>query len=311
MGNPLRDSAASPTCPASRGSTFLSQPLRTVVPMALPLPSSLSPTKLSSFTDCALAFRFSAVERLPEPPSAHLTRGTLVHAALERLFVLDADQRTRSAAEACLADAVDAISEDPEWVGLELDDQTAEALVADARNLIDNYFALEDPSSVTAVGLELKLEAEVNGVRLRGVIDRLDLVDGELVVTDYKTGKAPTARNERARLLGVHVYSMLVERVFGRRPARVQLLHLRDPVAVIAEPSERSALGLARRVEAVWQAVERACEREDFRPRPSALCDWCSFQRWCPSFGGDPARARIDLDIEARTARGEVPLIAV
>ena len=29
-----------------------------------------------------------------------------------------------------------------------------------------------------------------------------------------------------------------------------------------------------------------------FRPRPSALCSWCSFQEYCPSFGGDPARVR-------------------
>jgi putative RecB family exonuclease len=47
--------------------------------MALSPPTSLSPSKISTFTDCALAFRFSAIERLPEPPSAPATKGTLVH----------------------------------------------------------------------------------------------------------------------------------------------------------------------------------------------------------------------------------------
>ena len=42
---------------------------------------------------------------------------------------------------------------------------------------------------------------------------------------------------------------------------------------------------------AVWQAVERACITGDFRPRPSSLCATCPYQRWCPSFGGDPDRA--------------------
>jgi putative RecB family exonuclease len=37
--------------------------------------------------------------------------------------------------------------------------------------------------------------------------------------------------------------------------------------------------------------VERACASEDFRPHPSPLCNWCSFQDLCPAFGGDPARA--------------------
>jgi len=54
--------------------------------MALSPPRTLSPSKVSSFTSCPLAFRFSQIERLPEPPSPPAVKGTLVHAALERLF---------------------------------------------------------------------------------------------------------------------------------------------------------------------------------------------------------------------------------
>jgi putative RecB family exonuclease len=38
---------------------------------------------------------------------------------------------------------------------------------------------------------------------------------------------------------------------------------------------------------AVWAAVEKACQREDFRPKPGRLCSWCSFQAYCPAQGGD------------------------
>ena len=74
--------------------------------MAFPVPRSLSPSKVSSFTDCALAFRFSVIDRLPEPPSPAATRGTLVHAALERLHLLPPDDRTVDAALACLEEAL-------------------------------------------------------------------------------------------------------------------------------------------------------------------------------------------------------------
>ena len=57
--------------------------------MALEPPTGLSPSRVSSFKDCALAFRFSAIDHLPEPSSLPAVRGTLVHAALERLFDLD------------------------------------------------------------------------------------------------------------------------------------------------------------------------------------------------------------------------------
>ena len=50
--------------------------------MVLPLPTSLSPSKVASFKDCALAFRFANIDRLPEPPSPAATKGSLVHRAL-------------------------------------------------------------------------------------------------------------------------------------------------------------------------------------------------------------------------------------
>ncbi|HKY65302.1 MAG TPA: PD-(D/E)XK nuclease family protein [Acidimicrobiales bacterium] len=261
--------------------------------MAFELPRTLSPSKVSSFTDCALAFRFSAIDRLPEPPTVAATRGTLVHAALERLHRLEPAERTLDAALACLDDATTALTDDPEYVALGLDDEAAAAFRADAAELVRNDFMIEDPTSVRSIGLELKVEAEVDGIRLRGIIDRLELdADGELVVTDYKTGSAPTTQHERKRLSGVHIYSLLCEQLLGRRPRTVQLLYLRQPLAITTTPTDRSTRGTRRTLGAVWQAVERACEREDFRPQPSRLCDWCAFQSYCPSFGGDPAEAR-------------------
>jgi putative RecB family exonuclease len=260
--------------------------------MVLPLPSSLSPSKVSSFTDCALAFRFSAIDHLPEPPSLAATRGTLVHAALERLFTLDPPARTRAAADTCLDAALASLREHPEMAGLELDVEAEATFVAEARTLLDKYFLLEDPTRIAPIGLELMLEVELGGVRLRGIIDRLELdADGELVVTDYKTGRAPGERQEQQRLSGVAVYSLLCERLFGKRPARVQLLYLADPLAIIATPTDRSTRGVERKLGAVWTAIERACEREDFRPNPSRLCDFCGFKAYCPSFGGDVALA--------------------
>ena len=261
--------------------------------MAFPVPRSLSPSKVSSFTDCALAFRFSVIDRLPDPPTIATNRGTLVHAALERLHLLAPAERTPAAARACLDAAATELRTDPEYLSLGLDDEAAAAFRAEAAVLVDNYFRLEDPTRVRAIGLELKVEAEIDGIRLRGIIDRLELDDdGELVVTDYKTGGAPTTQHERKRLSGVHIYSLLCEQLLGRRPRSVQLLYLREPLALTTVPTDRSTRGTRRTLGAVWQAVERACEREDFRPQTSRLCDFCAYQAYCPSYGGDPDEGR-------------------
>ncbi len=261
--------------------------------MPLELPTSLSPSKVSSFTECALAFRFSAIDRLPDPPTVATVRGTLVHSSLERLMLLDPADRTVDAAITCLADARAALDDDAEWAELALDEAAETTFLTEADVLVRKYFEIEDPTTVTPMGLELRMEVELEGLTLRGIIDRLERdPDGGLVVTDYKSGRAPNQAYEQSRLGGVHFYAFLCERLLGERPARVQLLYLSDPVVITTVPSEQSIRQLERKVKAIWQAIERACERDDFRPKQSRLCNWCAYQAFCPAFGGDPDQAR-------------------
>src|SRR5207253_9760982 len=117
--------------------------------MALPLPTSLSPSKVASFKDCALAFRFSTIDRLPEPPSPWAAKGTLVHRALELLFWEEPQgRRTLPAALERLdrARAEVLASEEYAALGLEGDDEVE--FVAHAEELVRRYFELEDPNLV-------------------------------------------------------------------------------------------------------------------------------------------------------------------
>lgn len=260
--------------------------------MALPLPSSLSPSKVSSFKDCALAFRLSVIDKLPEQPSPYAAKGTLVHRALQLLmFEEEPAGRTRAAAEAKLLRAVPEILDGDEYAGLGLGREERDAFVADAGTLIDRYFELEDPTRLTVLGTELRMSVQLGSLKLSGIIDRLDRgPDGELVVTDYKTGRAPSESYEQSKLVGVHFYAFLCEQVLGRRPDRIQLLHLREPLVISAVPSEQSIRGMRLQTSAVWSAVESACRKEDFRPKPGRLCGSCSFHEFCPAVGGDLAR---------------------
>jgi putative RecB family exonuclease len=274
--------------------------------MALPLPTSLSPSKVSTFKDCALAFRFSAIDKLPEPPSMPAVKGTTVHRALELLFAEDPPGRTPERAQECLATALEEMRSLEEFGELGLADADEAAFAADASTMVSRYFDLEDPRTIQPVGLEMMLEADLGSLVVRGIIDRLEEdAAGELVVTDYKTGRAPSVIQEQSRLGGVHFYAFLCERVLGRRPAKVQLVYLgAQPQVITTIPSEQSIRGMEKKLTAIWGAVERACERDDFRPKQSALCNWCSFKQYCPAFGGDPLLAR---EVSLKRAEASAP----
>lgn len=264
-------------------------------------PTSLSPSRVDAFTTCPMAFRFSSIERLPEPPGVHTTKGSLVHRALELLFTHPAPDRDVELARVTFDRAWAEYLTSPDLLDLALGDDELESFRDHAWRLTERYFQLEDPRQVNAIGLELRLEAELGELSIRGIIDRLDLEpDGSLVITDYKSGKAPPPHFRQQRLVGVHLYSLLCERVLGRRPRQVRLLYLGSGEVIEAEPTEQSVRFAATRTTAVFKAVAQACSTGDFRPRPGPLCDGCSFRAWCPAFGGDPTRARDEVAVSLR-----------
>lgn len=263
-----------------------------------PVPTSLSPSRVEAFTSCPMAFRFASIEKLPEPPSIHATKGSMVHRVLELLFMRPAAERTEANAQPAYEQAMAEYRQDPEFTLLGLTDAESAAFFADAWSLVQAYFRMEDPTQIREIGLELRLEAQVGSLTLRGIIDRLELdAEGGLVVTDYKTGRTPSPQFQQKSLGGVHFYSLLCEQVLGRRPSSIRLMYLRTGETITATPSAQSVRFITTRTEAVWKAVERACVTDSFQPRTGALCNSCAFKPWCPAFGGDPSLAAVEAPI--------------
>ena len=253
---------------------------------------ALSPSRAADFKQCPLLYRFRTVDRLEAPPSPAAARGTLVHAVLEHLFELPAPERTPAAAADLLVPRWEAlVAERPELTSMIADSATLdeETWFADARALLDRWFELEDPTRLEPAERELYVEAEVDGLTLRGYVDRLDVApDGAMRVVDYKTGRAPRESFEGKALFQMKFYALVLWRQRGEIPRLLQLVYLGDGEIVRYVPDEADLLALERNVKALWAAIERAAQTGDWRPRTSRLCDWCDFRHLCPEWGGTP-----------------------
>jgi putative RecB family exonuclease len=256
-----------------------------------PLGPSLSPSRAGDFMTCPLLYRFRVVDRLPEPPSQAAARGTLVHAVLERLFDEPAAGRTPDAARGLLPAQWDRLlAEEPELAGMFDDDEQRTAWFDEARLMLDRYFTLEDPTRLEPAHREMSVQALLeSGLTLRGYIDRLDVArTGEVRIVDYKTGTAPREEYEARALFQMKFYAVALWRAGGAIPKMLQLIYLGNGEIVRYMPDEADLVATERKINALWQAIDRARSSGDWRPRPSRLCAWCSHQALCPAYGGTP-----------------------
>jgi len=252
---------------------------------------ALSPSRAGDFLACPLLYRFRTIDKLPEPPSVDAVRGTVVHKVLEDLFDLPAAERTVAQAHDLLA---------PAWAGLQETAPDTAALFGDAeelgrwlascRDVIERYFTLEDPTRLEPAERELYVEAVLESrLLLRGFIDRLDIAPtGEVRIVDYKSGRAPGEAFEAKALFQLKIYALVLWRTRGVVPTMLQLIYLGNGEILRYQPDEADLVATERKVEAIWQAIRRAKETGDWRPRPSRLCSWCAHQSLCPEFGGTP-----------------------
>ncbi len=267
-------------------------------PCATPAPpSSLSPSRAADFMQCPLRYRFRVIDRLPEKPSEAATRGTVVHAVLERLFDAPTAERTAARARAMVpVEWERLVAAKPELAELFADDEAgpgAQRLarwLESAERLVDRWFALEDPTRLEPAERELYVETALeSGLVLRGYVDRLDVAPGgDLRVVDYKTGKAPRPEYAADALFQMKFYALVLWRLRGVVPRRLQLVYLGSGDVVTCDPTADDLRGVERKLLALWEAIRHATESGDWRPRPSRLCDWCDHQSVCPAFGGTP-----------------------
>lgn len=267
---------------------------------------------------CPLLYKFRAVDRLPEPPSEHALKGTIVHKTLELLLRKPRDDRGEDAAYVCLERAIELHgSQLEELYGALWSSEAArspedgrspagayeeflERVRHDCWRFVSNYLAQEDPRAVDALALEKRIQLPLhytNGARedkritLVGVVDRLDRApDGRVVVVDYKTGKAPGRGYEREALFGVMFYALVLTRLWEAPgetefspPSLVRLMYLQDGTVIEDEVRENTLVFTETKIKGVAEAIFRAHSGDDWRPKPGPLCDFCHFKPICPA----------------------------
>ena len=244
----------------------------------------LSPSRVNDFSNCPQLYKFRAIDQLPEAISLDAERGTLVHSVLEVLFDSPSPDRTLETAQEILPVLwQEQLVAKPELLNMVVDPKE---WLDRATSLLSNYFSLENPNAFEPSHRELHLEMELSdSLYLHGYVDRLDIAEtGEVRIIDYKTGKAPKPRWEDKAFFQLRVYALIYWHRYGVVPRLLQLIYLGNAQLLRNSPSVLELKATEKTLLRIGEEIFRAMRDDTWIPKPSRLCDWCSFKSICPAF---------------------------
>ncbi len=273
--------------------------------------ASLSPSRASDFKQCPQMYKLKSIDKIPTEPTVHQARGTTAHLALERLFQLPRDERTPEQLYDLFRSAW-AELKTTEYPNLFESVEEERAWGIEGMQLLADYFTVEDPTSFDPSKLEMNLEVPLGEMTIRGILDRMEEIteigdDGSertlLVITDYKTGKAPPERYATKAFFALKIYALLIRTVEGHTPDRIRLLYLNGPTEYTLEINDSQLDAMDKQLHALWGAINKAIESDDWPTNESVLCGWCDFKdTLCPAFNSETDiainRARILSQVE-------------
>ncbi|MDE0237825.1 MAG: PD-(D/E)XK nuclease family protein [bacterium] len=245
------------------------------------VPKHLSPSSASSYRECARRWKFRYVDRLPDPPGEPAVTGTFAHMVLEKLMQEPVDNRTVDRAKELARELWPKLENSRDYQGLDLDDEASLQFRWNGWKAIEGLWDLEDPREVTVASTEQDVRVEINGVPFRGIIDRVDQTDDGLVVTDYKSGKAPSERFSTNYATQMLLYAAALTELEGRKPAKAQLLYLGQK-AVEVEVTDENLTEAVDELRTTWLAIMESCISQEFEASAGPLCGWCPFVAQCP-----------------------------
>src|SRR5665648_307472 len=179
-----------------------------------------SPSKLLIWLDCPRRYRMQYLDR-PKPATrsqrAHTLVGVATHNALRDFWELTPAERTPKAVERLVRRSwIDVVFRDP--------DLSADWRLRTTRR-VTAYLRGVDRGR-QPLGLERTVSLRTETLAVTGRLDRLDDRDGELVVVDYKTGRARLTDDDSRTSLPLALYAVAVAGMFRRPCERVELHHL-------------------------------------------------------------------------------------
>jgi DNA helicase-2/ATP-dependent DNA helicase PcrA len=253
-------------------------------------PKHYSYTQLTAFASCPYQYRFAHILKIPRQGKGVFSFGRTMHSTLQKLFELVVEKKgfgqqdlfaeSKNGSENVSWEEVMRIYEESwldDWYN---DADEKEKYRAKGEAILKTFYTKHKDNWPSIKHLEkgfnIKLQSDTDTYTIRGVVDRVDAVDGKVRIVDYKTGtpKDKLTFEDKAQLF---IYQIAAEEIFGYKVDSLVFYYLDDN-------SEMEFLGKDKDLEKLKENIVKNIKeinKGEFPAKPSILCKYCDFNDIC------------------------------
>jgi putative RecB family exonuclease len=171
---------------------------------------------------------------------------------------------------------------DDSWLSQGYDSPEEEARYKEyGKDILTRFWEIHSADFRMPIALERSFYVDIEGVKLRGFIDRVDKLDsGGLSIVDYKTNKDLFTTDYLEDDLQLTIYQLAAEQTWQLPVEKLTLYHLRSNTACSCPPRDEARLEQAR---LLVREVADEIAAGNFPATENQFCP-CDFPEYCPYY---------------------------
>ncbi len=234
----------------------------------------LSYSQISLYQACPLCYKLQYIDGLETKDKGYFSFGTTIHKCAEYFFKVKVPPPP----------SLDKLLQfyENNWLSAGYESAEEEASYkAYGRELLAKFWEIHNPDFHMPIAVEWMFNIDIEGVKLRGFIDRIDMLEsGGLAIVDYKTDRELFTNDYLSQNLQLTLYQMAVEQSWFLPVERLTLYHFRSNTPCSCPPRGAAQLDEAKRL---VLAVAGGIAAGEFPATESQRCP-CDFPEHCPYY---------------------------
>ena len=247
-----------------------------------------SHSRLSTFEQCALKFKFQYIEYL-EPEMKETIEGFLgnkVHETLEWIYNLP--NREELQLDKIIEFFIESWNKDfNNKIKIVKQEYSPEHYFNQGIKFLIDYFLKNSPFKDNTIATEKKITINLDNegkYQLQGYIDRIvhNPDTNVFEIHDYKTGNFLKTQEELDKDRQLALYSLGIKQNFNNVSEVHLIWHfLAFNKKIVSKRTDKQLEQLKKQTIELINKIEST---RNFEPTPGALCRWCGFRKYCDVF---------------------------